>query len=109
MEMVLQNMVMVGAKSHPMHLHGFNYFVLGQGFGNYEPTIAMRIFNLVNPLVRNTIAVPAGGWAVIRFIADNPGEDGHPRNVRVIRSSDTDDEIAGVWFMHCHIYGHVGK
>ena len=106
-EMVLQSTVMVGAESHPMHLHGFNFFVLGQGLGNYEPAIARRSFNLVNPLVRNTIAVPTGGWTVIRFVADNPGEDGRPRNVRVIRSSDTDDEIAGVWFMHCHIDGHM--
>jgi laccase len=28
----------------------------------------------VNPQVRNTVAVPGGGWAVIRFTANNPGE-----------------------------------
>ncbi|KAK1263101.1 Laccase-4 [Acorus gramineus] len=31
-------------------------------------------FNLVEPVERNTIGVPSGGWVAIRFIADNPGE-----------------------------------
>ncbi|KAL5673345.1 hypothetical protein ACJX0J_017651, partial [Zea mays] len=70
-EVVLQNTALVGRESHPMHLHGFNFFVVAQGFGNYD-TAAKQHFNLVNPQERNTIAVPTGGWAVIRFVADNP-------------------------------------
>uniref|UniRef100_A0A8I6XR27 Plastocyanin-like domain-containing protein n=1 Tax=Hordeum vulgare subsp. vulgare TaxID=112509 RepID=A0A8I6XR27_HORVV len=30
-------------------------------------------FNLVDPVERNTVGVPAGGWVAIRFLADNPG------------------------------------
>ncbi|KAL0309872.1 UNVERIFIED_CONTAM: Laccase-17 [Sesamum radiatum] len=30
-------------------------------------------FNLVDPVERNTIGVPSGGWVAIRFLADNPG------------------------------------
>lgn len=29
-------------------------------------------FNLVDPPVRNAIVATPGGWAVIRFVADNP-------------------------------------
>lgn len=72
-EVVLQNTAIVGFENHPIHLHGFNFFVLAQGAGNYNPRAGSTSFNLVNPLVRNTIAVPAGGWAVIRFVANNPG------------------------------------
>jgi laccase len=72
-EMVLQNTALIAKESHPMHLHGFNFFVLAQGFGNYNETAAVSQFNLVNPQERNTVAVPTGGWAVIRFVADNPG------------------------------------
>ncbi|KAF8666311.1 hypothetical protein HU200_053670 [Digitaria exilis] len=72
-EMVLQNTRLIAKESHPMHLHGFNFFVLAQGFGNYDEATATPRFNLVNPQERNTIAVPTGGWAVIRFVADNPG------------------------------------
>ena len=25
------------AENHPMHLHGYNFYVVGQGFGNYNP------------------------------------------------------------------------
>ncbi|KAG2560149.1 laccase-25-like [Panicum virgatum] len=84
-EMVLQNTRLIAKESHPMHLHGFNFFVLAQGFGNYDEAAAAPGFNLVNPQERNTVAVPTGGWAVIRFVANNPG----------------------MWFMHCHFDAHL--
>uniref|UniRef100_J3NCH8 laccase n=1 Tax=Oryza brachyantha TaxID=4533 RepID=J3NCH8_ORYBR len=84
-QMVLQNTRLVSKESHPMHLHGFNFFVLAQGFGNYNETTDPAKFNLVDPQERNTVAVPTGGWAVIRFVADNPG----------------------MWFMHCHFDSHL--
>ncbi|CAI9098359.1 OLC1v1034991C1 [Oldenlandia corymbosa var. corymbosa] len=84
-QMVLQNQVTLAQESHPMHLHGTNFVVLAQGFGNYNAAEDSKKFNLVNPQERNTIAVPTAGWAVIRFRANNPG----------------------VWFMHCHIEKHV--
>uniref|UniRef100_A0A6V7QU97 laccase n=1 Tax=Ananas comosus var. bracteatus TaxID=296719 RepID=A0A6V7QU97_ANACO len=71
-EMVLQNTAILAAESHPMHLHGYDFYVLAQGFGNYDNAKARECFNLVDPQKRNTIAVPTGGWAVIRFTADNP-------------------------------------
>lgn len=84
-EMVLQNTRLIAKESHPMHLHGYNFFVLAQGFGNYDEATATPQFNLVNPQERNTVAVPTGGWAVIRFLANNPG----------------------MWFMHCHFDAHL--
>ncbi|KAK6942978.1 Multicopper oxidase, C-terminal [Dillenia turbinata] len=84
-ELVLQDTSIVGPESHPLHLHGFNFFVLGWGFGNYDPNNDPKKFNLVDPAERNTIGVPAGGWVAIRFTADNPG----------------------VWFMHCHLEVHT--
>ncbi|RAL41862.1 hypothetical protein DM860_009044 [Cuscuta australis] len=71
-EIVFQNTALIGAENHPMHLHGFNFYVLAQGFGNYNPLVDPGKFNLFSPQQRNTIAVPAGGWAAIRFRADNP-------------------------------------
>lgn len=72
-EVVLQNTAFITVENHPMHLHGFNFYVLAQGFGNYDPANDSKKFNLVNPQSRNTIGVPVGGWAVIRFRANNPG------------------------------------
>jgi len=72
-EVVLQNHALIAAESHPMHLHGFNFHVLAQGFGNYDPSRDRSKLNLVDPQSRNTLAVPVGGWAVIRFTANNPG------------------------------------
>ncbi|XP_073062965.1 laccase-17-like [Primulina eburnea] len=84
-ELVMQDTSILGAESHPLHLHGFNFFVVGQGFGNYDPKNDPKNFNLVDPVERNTVGVPAGGWVAIRFLADNPG----------------------VWFMHCHLEVHT--
>ncbi|KAK6140258.1 hypothetical protein DH2020_026056 [Rehmannia glutinosa] len=72
-ELVLQDTSILGAESHPLHLHGFNFFVVGEGFGNYDPNKDPTKFNLVDPVERNTIGVPSGGWVAIRFLADNPG------------------------------------
>lgn len=80
-EVVLQKTSLLALQSHPIHLHGFDFFVLAQGFGTYNASAAEKNFNLVNPQVRNTISVPTGGWAVIRFVADNPGESDGPSEI----------------------------
>jgi len=72
-ELVMQDTSILGAESHPLHLHGFNFFVVGQGFGNFDPNKDPANFNLVDPVERNTVGVPSGGWVAIRFLADNPG------------------------------------
>jgi laccase len=73
-EVVLQGTSILGAESHPLHLHGFNFYVVGQGFGNFNPNKDPANFNVVDPAERNTVGVPSGGWVAIRFLADNPGE-----------------------------------
>ncbi|KAJ0788193.1 putative laccase [Helianthus annuus] len=84
-QLVLQDTGMITPESHPVHLHGFNFFVVGRGIGNFNPNKDPKNFNLVDPVERNTVGVPTGGWTAIRFRADNPG----------------------VWFMHCHLEVHT--
>lgn len=73
-ELVFQDTSILGSESHPLHLHGFNFFVVGQGFGNFDPNKDPSSFNIVDPVERNTVGVPSGGWVVIRFLANNPGK-----------------------------------
>lgn len=82
---------------HPMHLHGYKYFVLAQGRGaprvnsimdpfdieNLAPTY--NALDLSNPLRRDTVSVEAFGWILLRFVADNPG----------------------AWAFHCHVSWHT--
>ncbi|CAH9115654.1 unnamed protein product [Cuscuta epithymum] len=84
-ELVLQDTSILSAESHPLHLHGHNFYVVGMGFGNFDRKKDPAKYNLVDPVERNTIGVPAGGWVTLRFRADNPG----------------------VWFMHCHLEVHL--
>ncbi|CAL1385650.1 unnamed protein product [Linum trigynum] len=84
-QLVMQDTGIVSPENHPIHLHGFNFFAVGRGIGNYNPKTDPKKFNLVDPVERNTIGVPTGGWVAIRFRADNPG----------------------VWFMHCHLEIHT--
>ncbi|KAA8518918.1 hypothetical protein F0562_016308 [Nyssa sinensis] len=58
-ELVLQDTTILGAESHPLHLHGFNFFVVGEGFGNYNPNTDPANFNLVDPIERNTVGIPS--------------------------------------------------
>lgn len=73
-QLVLQDTGIVAPENHPVHLHGFNFFVVGRGVGNFNSTTDPKKFNLVDPVERNTVGVPAGGWTAIRFRADNPGK-----------------------------------
>lgn len=74
-ELVMQDTSIIGAESHPLHLHGFNFFIVGQGNGNFDPKKDPARFNLVDPAERNTAGVPSGGWVAVRFLADNPGKN----------------------------------
>lgn len=83
--------------SHPMHLHGHDFSVLGQGTGVFTSGMMSQLqFN--NPVRRDTVLLfgaPQGapgpgaptipGWTVIGFETDNPG----------------------AWVMHCHIIWHA--
>ncbi|XP_038707867.1 laccase-3-like [Tripterygium wilfordii] len=85
-QIVMQDTSIVSVEDHPMHLHGYQFYVVGSGFGNFNPARDTANFNLIDPPQRNTIGTPPGGWVAIRFVADNPG----------------------VWLMHCHIDAHLG-
>jgi laccase len=84
-QIVFQGTAVIFAESHPSHLHGYNFFVVGKGLGNFDPNKDPQKFNLVDPVERNTVAVPTAGWTAIRFRADNPG----------------------VWLLHCHLEVHT--
>ncbi|KAH9304728.1 hypothetical protein KI387_009132, partial [Taxus chinensis] len=71
-QIVFQNTGIITIQNHPIHLHGHDFYVVGQGFGNYNPQTDPATFNLVDPQMLNTVGVPTGGWAAIRFTANNP-------------------------------------
>ncbi|KAK3206613.1 hypothetical protein Dsin_020659 [Dipteronia sinensis] len=84
-QLVFQDTSIVTVEDHPMHLHGYDFYVVGMGFGNFNPSRDTATFNLINPPRRNTIGTPPGGWVAIRFVAANPG----------------------IWLLHCHIDAHL--
>ncbi|GKV32427.1 hypothetical protein SLEP1_g41039 [Rubroshorea leprosula] len=84
-ELVFQGTNLFQGSDHPMHLHGFSFYVVGVGLGNFDNEIDPLKYNLVDPPLSNTIIVPSNGWLAIRFKADNPG----------------------VWYMHCHFDRHM--
>lgn len=74
-EIVFQGTNIGNPENHPMHLHGYSFYLVGTGCGNFYTDDANyhHDYNLVDPPKVNTIGVPKGGWAAIRFKADNPG------------------------------------
>ncbi|KAB1209318.1 Laccase-14 [Morella rubra] len=84
-ETVFQGTNIGNAENHPMHLHGFSFYLVGTGSGNFENTTSPDGYNLQDPPAVNTIGVPKNGWSAIRFVANNPE----------------------VWFMHCHLERHA--
>ncbi|TMS32895.1 hypothetical protein L596_000689 [Steinernema carpocapsae] len=100
--------------AHTMHLHGTHFYVMKQGFPDYNRKGIMNVTNKdipcndktwqcnglewtnknwlngnvqgmnKNPSLRDTVVVPSGGYTVIRFRATNPGW----------------------WLAHCHTLFH---
>ncbi|KAF2675309.1 laccase 2 [Microthyrium microscopicum] len=71
-------------RSHPMHLHGHDYWIVGTGPGNFTSTSQL---NLKNPPRRDTGTWPESGYMVMAFKTDNPG----------------------TWLAHCHIMWHSSE
>lgn len=70
--------------THPIHLHGHDFYVLAQDSGTYSDS---TVLNTVNPPRRDVAMLPASGYLVLAFITDNPG----------------------AWLMHCHIGWHTAE
>lgn len=86
-DVILQNantMNKNNSETHPWHLHGHDFWVLGHGEGKFDIYNDQRKYNLVNPIMKNTVPLHHYGWTALRFKADNPG----------------------VWAFHCHIESH---
>jgi hypothetical protein len=75
----------IDAASHPFHLHGHHFQVLDRPRSNTGNWPGRDVNYASNPPMRDTVAVMANSYAVLRFKADNPG----------------------VWLFHCHIEWHV--
>ncbi|GHJ89536.1 hypothetical protein NliqN6_5938 [Naganishia liquefaciens] len=88
--------------SHPIHLHGHYFRVLGSKANSMFPN-NMTVSEVKNQMPDSDIAaaldlshtaprrdsahLPENGWLAIRFTADNPG----------------------VWLLHCHINSHLSS
>ncbi|KAL0365116.1 UNVERIFIED_CONTAM: Laccase-14 [Sesamum angustifolium] len=83
-ELILQGTNVLASDNHPIHLHGYGFYVVGWGFGNFDPEKDPLGYNLVDPPQETTVGIPNNGWVAIRFRADNPG----------------------VWLLHCHLERH---
>ncbi|KAF7839982.1 L-ascorbate oxidase [Senna tora] len=86
-DVILQNantMNKNNSETHPWHLHGHDFWVLGYGKGKFDAQNDPKKFNLVDPIMKNTVPVHSFGWTALRFRTDNPG----------------------VWAFHCHIEAH---
>lgn len=68
------------AVTHPIHLHGHDFYVLAQGSGLWNGSLTTS-----NPPRRDTAMLPKNGHLLLAFRTDNPG----------------------AWLMHCHIGWHL--
>ncbi|EKD21339.1 uncharacterized protein L3040_000625 [Drepanopeziza brunnea f. sp. 'multigermtubi'] len=81
---VIQDLTGIGI-SHPIHLHGHDFWVIAQGTGVFDA--ATTPVNLINPPRRDVASLPGNGYLAIAFKKDNPGS----------------------WLLHCHIAWHASQ
>ena len=94
---------------HPIHLHGYTYAVMKQGWGPLDAVTGRPTgnnpdvnctddlcratqwtgerpeLNVDNPPLKNTVVIPSQGYTVVRINTNNDG----------------------YWMLHCHIQRHV--
>ncbi|KAI8297329.1 hypothetical protein K4K59_003506 [Colletotrichum sp. SAR11_240] len=73
--------------AHPMHLHGHDFALLAQGKNSSKLASNEVTLKFDNPPRRDVALLPAGGYLVVAFKADNPGS----------------------WLFHCHIAWHASS
>ncbi|CAO1614394.1 unnamed protein product [Parajaminaea phylloscopi] len=79
------------ANPHPFHLHGHQFQLVKKTMDvlstdpEVNPPLNETALALGNPMRRDTVTVPSGGAAYLRFRSDNPG----------------------AWLLHCHIDFHL--
>lgn len=56
---------------HPIHLHGHDFYIVGEGAGQWDGSVGSLTLN--NPPRRDTTTMPVNGYLVLAFPADNPG------------------------------------
>lgn len=102
-DLVIENLPAANGvvEQHSWHLHGYHFYVLGRGPGEFDRAQHAHLLNLEDPPLRDSDTVfPNGtelavyteqdlakpsGWTLLRFLGGNPG----------------------VWPMHCHMSWHV--
>ena len=96
--------------SHPFHIHGHSFYVVASerhggapehiGAAPHPKNFVTRDYveelnrsgkikkNLINPPLKDNVAVPDAGFTILRFVADN----------------------VGYWLFHCHMswHNHLG-
>ena len=60
-EIVLQVTNLGAAGTHPFHLHGFSFYWVGTGFGNFNNVTDPSTYNLVDRPLINIVHVPGKG------------------------------------------------
>jgi FtsP/CotA-like multicopper oxidase with cupredoxin domain len=60
--------------AHPIHLHGHDAYILGTGTGTFSASANFAQLNFNNPPRRDVAQLPGGGWLVIAYPTDNPGQ-----------------------------------
>ncbi|KAK4187325.1 putative laccase [Podospora australis] len=73
-------------EAHPIHLHGHDFAILQQAENTVFTPANIRL-NRLNPPRRDVVLMPANGFIIIAFKADNPGS----------------------WLLHCHIAEHASQ
>lgn len=67
-----------------MHLHGHDFYILGEGPGVFNMQTGPDSLQYDNPTRRDTHMLPGGGWLVIGFPTDNPGVSSVDADLRFI-------------------------
>ena len=108
-QIIIQNRVALNGicEQHPWHIHGFDFWLVGNGEGQYNQDTDSKKLNTSNVIQVDTVVNYPSQYGDPR---DNPRASGHSEDVNkpcgwtAVRFNASNP---GLWIFHCHIEWHL--
>jgi hypothetical protein len=109
-QIIIQNRVALNGicEQHPWHIHGYDFWLVGNGEGQYNQDTDSKKLNTSNVVQVDTVVNYPSQYDDPR---DNPRNSGHSEDINkpcgwtAVRFNASNP---GLWIFHCHMEWHLG-
>lgn len=91
-------------EQHPWHLHGYDFWLVGQGSDKFSSSTSESGYNIINPPLLDSVTGYPSNHSNRRGATTHPGTWLSPCGWITFRFEVTNP---GMWLLHCHVAWHA--